>query len=863
MFRSLWHRFSPWQLVAGSGSRRPSRPPHRAIPRLEALEDRLAPANFAATISILNGVPTLTLTKNGPGGTFNGTSSELVITEPAFGFLNVSSQNGGDSITFQGATSGSFTTPVQVIGLVVNLGAAGAANGFDNLLFAGGGNNPDIELTSLKITGAAGAKTLTATDLIMLINAKTKPNNNVNINFTAVNNGGNNATFTDCNVFTPATISGFSTFTINVSNANPTATNFWNSLTVNNAAGGDTTHIFDTDFSGNVAINNGNGGTAQTTTLFSDDQSGFNTALLNASGNIAVSTTKGPSNTRVIDYNVNGTVNVTTGTGSKGLQNYVGIEDGATTTGNIPLIQNVVVNGSAPTNSNLVVNMGTNVGGSFPLNVGGTITINSNGKGAVNVRMNDLTVKGATTMTFNQSTSSATVTMQSDETFNTATTYGGITINGFSTGTNTYSFQTIAGVFDDNGPLNVNTGTGIDNITMGALSAAVDITGNFGVSSTAGVSGTKTIQVIGGNNNNQLPSTKLGGVNFNNKCNGSIFTTFTDTDVSGPATLIHSNSSPKYQTNFTLNVSNNNLNLLNVWNSLTITNSNGQDNNIITDTDFTGSVNINNGNGDGTTSDVTKTILSSKLFTTGLLSIQGGLSISSKTGPVDSEAYDYNIHGSVTLNGGNGINNQGPNSILGLEDNQTTAGTGVPVIGGTVTITGSGVPGAVPLDVYVGISQSLVNDYPITFNSGLNITMTGGNSSNIWLNDITADNGTVNIMYAASTHDNSIFMQSSTITETWNIFNLTSNASGVNNFFFQGQKGTLDFSGQVTVKATKGANNLFLAADAGGAVAGAAVDFFDNPTTVAQLSMFKATSTGPNTPVVGAIFFYVAPTIAW
>src|SRR5205807_379969 len=108
----------------------------------------------------------------------------------------------------------------------------------------------------------------------------------------------------------------------------------------------------------------------------------------------------------------------------------------------------------------------------------------------------------------------------------------------------------------------------------------------------------------------------------------------------------------------------------------------------------------------------------------------------------DTRVYDYNVHGGLTVNAGAGIAGQSSANFIGVENNQTTTGSGLPVIGGNSTITGGAVSGLFNgLTVDIGTDGS-GSDFPIALHGNLAITTTGSGSANILLNDINATSGT-------------------------------------------------------------------------------------------------------------------------
>ena len=238
--------------------------------------------------------------------------------------------------------------------------------------------------------------------------------------------------------------------------------------------------------------------------------------------------------------------------------------------------------------------------------------------------------------------------------------------------------QTEAGNLNVLGALNVNFGSGDDTLNVGSAFVAgtgggsntpagvVKTTGTFGVTGTGGA---KTVTVV---------SALFGGMTWALKGTDSIANTdaetalFTDTNVTGLASI---NNTVTGNTSFTIQISDTNAALLNNWGSLSITNGTGSDVNNVTDTDFSGSVTINNGagaagnNGVGGGSETTfSDDTNNPPLNPNLLTIAGSLTITTTTGNSSTEVQDYNVHGNVTLGAGAGV--AGNASIIGLEDSE-------------------------------------------------------------------------------------------------------------------------------------------------------------------------------------------------
>src|SRR5207248_5237647 len=89
----------------------------------------------------------------------------------------------------------------------------------------------------------------------------------------------------------------------------------------------------------------------------------------------------------------------------------------------------------------------------------------------------------------------------------------------------------------------------------------------------------------------------------------------------------------------------------------------------------------------------------------------------------------------------------------------------------------------------------------------------GTGKATIVLNDLSAANGTTNITLAALTHDNTVTVQSSSVTAEFGNFNITSFGSGNNTYNVQDQAGTLKLDGAVNFSLGSGNDMVNLAAD--------------------------------------------------
>jgi len=367
----------------------------------------------------------------------------------------------------------------------------------------------------------------------------------------------------------------------------------------------------------------------------------------------------------------------------------------------------------------------------------------------------------------------------------------------------------------------VNLGGGNDTVTFdGTANGAIDLAGNLSIS---GTGGSKTLTV--------LNTHVLGGGGLNVSLAGNVpqATTFTDVDVSGPAVI---NQTGTGNMSFTLNTSNN-PNTLNHWGGLSLTDGTGTDTNAISDTDFAGSVTVNNGN-------ASQTKLAAVHNGT-LLHISGNLVITTAGGQSDSELNDYDVHGSVTINTGPGGKNPSAASVVGIENSVTlSASAGTPVIGGSVNVSGTAVPGPSP-----GLLIDLGTSDPLTIEGNLTVNASGTGSIGATLQDLRVASGATSVTLGKHTSGDTVSVQGSAISSLFNSFSLTSSAGGSNTFNIQDQGGETDFGGAVSFQLA-GSNTVNLAADAGnaGGVSGAVVDLFST-------SVFNG-GTGTNHKFVGA-----------
>jgi len=476
MFKSWWQRLLNNQRSSVSvARRRRERPRNQVRLQLEHLEDRLTPSVVNISASVSGTI--LTIKK------VSGDDSITITAGAAFGELTVSVP-GPNTINRSGQT---FNTTGAVTTVVVKLG-----NGTDSLTFDGTtatGNGPINLSGGLTISGTGGDKTLALTTVNLLDDA--------DLNIALTGSGTETSTFTGVNVAGAASIShpgaGDTSVTIAApAPAGPNAVFNWGSLTINNGKGFDSNAVGDTNFAGNVTINNGPGspgdtslqGGSLTNISAANDQN-----LANIGGNLMVTTASGESATELYDYNVHGNVNINTGTGIAGQQNpnFVGLENIQTVaTSGIPVILgnvNITGNANAITGvPGLVVDAGTDVqdpnGGAaadLPLTILGSLGIHVTGSGAASITLNDLNVpKGSTIVTLGGSTKNNTLVVQAGT--GLTSVYQGFTLTSNATGGNTVSIQDQAGTIQFGGAVNLTFNTGNTTVNVGA-----DVSNDTGV----------------------------------------------------------------------------------------------------------------------------------------------------------------------------------------------------------------------------------------------------------------------------------------------------------------------------------------------------------------------------------------------
>jgi hypothetical protein len=729
------------------------------------------------------------------------------------------------ALTITSAAAGNNTINLQTQQGTLNM--AGSANvnffgGGSNTVNAGSNANGGVVQT----TGSFGVNGNAASSPNITTNAQNDVFGGLNFRMT---NGNATTTFTDVNVTGAATINhtgtGNTTLTVNVSSSNANLLNHWNSLSVTNGTGQDINSITDTNFASNVSISNGNGAPTFTG-RFGGSQTVFSAArnqgLLTVSGNLSISTGTGQSSTEVYDYNVHGGLNINSGAGivNQGAPNFIGIEDNQTTKNSgLPVIGgNSTISGGGPARSGVTIQVGTNGTNDYPIAVHGNLAVNATGNGAATITLNDINATSGTTDSINlgSGTDGNTVNIRGD---NTTATLGSLNVTSAATGTNTFNLQTQQGTLNfaggggSSGSAMFNFSSGTDLVNVGSIAnkGVVQTAGNFGVGGT------------GGNITTTATNSTFGGVAFNLAGSSVPTTTFTDINVTGPATIKQTGN-----TSLTINTSSSNANALNSWTSLAITDGTGSDLTSVTDTDFSGDVNIATGAGaigDTRQFGGSHTVLSAA-NNKGLLTVGGNLSISTTNGQSDSEVYDYNVHGNVNISTGTGVRGQTNANLVGIEDKQTTKGSGVPVIDGSVTINGTTVPGSTP-ELVIDLGTDGQNgNFPLTIGGNLSVNAGGVGSATIDLNDLSVSNGTTTLMLAASTSNNLVQLQGSTVPSVYNNLTMNSLAAGNNTFKLQDSAGTMHITGTANLHLGPGNDILDLAADAAGPAAGATLEFF-------------------------------------
>jgi hypothetical protein len=472
--------FQPWwQRLFTSGNASPAighktrRRNHLARPHLEHLENRVTPSAVNLTAAVKG--TTLMLTEKSAVGISGGSGISISESGAVPGMFTVQLPQ-GDTINGQVTQMGFgfFATPTKDLGngrtvaspgitsVVVTLGS-----GTDTVTFGGTLDLPG----NITITGTGGDKTISAGgdvgSLSIILTGK----------------GTETSTFTGLNVAGAATIAhtGTGDTTLTVSNGTNAADN-WGSLTVTNGSGFDTIAVGDTNFTGNVTINNGAGGSFSNISATNDQN------LTTIGGNLTITTTSGMSESELYDYNVHGNVTINTGIGAAGQENYVGLEDiKSFPNSGVPVINgNVTVIGDSTTGGTLDVVSGTDIvdpngpgtASDLPLTILGNLTVLANGPasgtGTVLVDLNDLSVADGSTMIITGASTTATVDAQAGT--GLTSDYKNVTLSLNGTG-DVVNIQDHAGTIKLTGNLTVQLNAG----TNSTINAGADAGNDAGV----------------------------------------------------------------------------------------------------------------------------------------------------------------------------------------------------------------------------------------------------------------------------------------------------------------------------------------------------------------------------------------------
>jgi hypothetical protein len=436
---------------------------HPFRPTLECLETRLTPANVTTSIS----GTILTLTKTG------GDDAITIIntgTTPAlFGRLTVSTTAGN---TINGGP-GPFNTPGRITGVTVNLGAGSDVVTFDGV------SNGRIDLSNnLSINGSGGNKAITVQSTTLQGAAA------LGINLTG--NGNENTTLTDDNVAGATAINhagiGDTTVRVNTTGApGPVgqSINNFGSLTINNGQGSDSTQISDTNFAGGITINNGAGNPANTGFGGGSDNDLFAAnagQLLTVGGGVTITTASGEADAEINDYNVNGSINVSTGAGVANQENFVGVENNRSITARPVIGGSVSVTGVTNT-GNVFTGLGVVLGNTLTpaegLVINGGVTIKASGTGTVFPRIRGAQIAGGT---------SITISGQGDEsvTFSDTSVHGAVGISHLNTGNTTVTVNTVNDTQNNWGGLTITNGVGSDSTQISDTNFAGNVVINNG-----------------------------------------------------------------------------------------------------------------------------------------------------------------------------------------------------------------------------------------------------------------------------------------------------------------------------------------------------------------------------------------------
>jgi hypothetical protein len=463
MFQSWWQNLFTSGKASPAIGRRPGRRTYRVRPHLEHLEDRVTPSGVNVTVAVKG--TTLLVTEKSPVGISSGSGIDITESGTVPGVFIVQLP-AGDTINGQ-ASQAIFSTPTKNLGngrTVANPGITAVnvtlGSGADTVTFGGTLDLPG----SITLIGTGGNKTITAGSGEV---------GGLSISLTG--SGTETSTFTSLNVEGAATIShtGSGDTTLSISDGT-NAANQWGSLTITNGSGFDNIAVGDTNFLGNVTVNNGAGGSLTNVSATNDQN------LTNIGGSLTITTTNGQSESELYDYNVHGNVTIHTGVGAAGKENYVGLENiKSFPNSGVPVINgNVTVIGSSSSNVVLDVVAGTDIGdpngagtpSDLPLTVLGNLSITANGSaggtGTVLVDLNDLNVPNGTATITTGASTNATVDIQAGT--GLTSDYKNLTLNINGTG-NVISIQDQAGTVTDTGSLSIQLNAGTNStIDLGA-----------------------------------------------------------------------------------------------------------------------------------------------------------------------------------------------------------------------------------------------------------------------------------------------------------------------------------------------------------------------------------------------------------
>jgi hypothetical protein len=473
MFKSLWQCLLKSAKSGNTTGRRSQSRQNRVRLQFDRLEDRVTPSGVDVT-AVVHGT-TLFVTEKSSVGVNGG--GGIQISNPSAGLPGVVAVQTpqGVSINGQLAQSGSgfFETPTQDLGngriaakVAITAISIQLGNGTDKI-------TAGATLTgALTISGTGGDKTINV------------GGSAASVSINLLGNGMETTTL-DANVAGAVTINHPGTGDTSLTTARSSNSAYtMGSLTVTNGPGFDTNAIGDTDFLGNVTINNGAGGSFTNISATSDQN------LTNIGGNLTINTTSGPSQSELYDYNVHGNVNINTGTGAAGQKNFVGLENiQSFSTSGVPVINgNVNITGSTTAGSVLDVVAGTDIGdpqvnngmgaaADLPLTILGNLTISATGPAKtpapVFVDLNDLNVpNGTTAITLGAGTMANTVMVQAGTSLTSV--YNNFTATFNSSGGSGLSIQDQGGTTVFHGTVNVQFNTGNSSTVFLAADAGSD-----------------------------------------------------------------------------------------------------------------------------------------------------------------------------------------------------------------------------------------------------------------------------------------------------------------------------------------------------------------------------------------------------